>query len=174
MTIKTRLKYLALGLAGSLAVCGGAYAATQSVTANIAFDTVLTLNKTADINFGIVAASTGGDYTITTAGAVSAANGGVIVGGTPQAASITVTGSATQTVAVSTGNYAADNGVTPSAASCNYNGTAIADCDTGQSGLTAPGGAGRTLTVGVTVDVDGTQGAGSSAAPTFDVIVIYG
>ncbi len=174
MTIKTRLKYLALGLIGSVAVCGGAYAATQSVTANMSFDSVLTLNKTQDINFGVVAALTGGTYVISTAGAVTPSNGGVVVGGTPAAASITVTGSATQTVAINTQSYSANNGVTPSAATCNYGGTAIANCDAGDTGLAAPGAGGRTLTVGVTATVDGTQAAGSTAAPTFDVVVIYG
>ncbi len=171
--MKISKKYLALGLLGSFMLSGGAYAATQSVTANMTFDTALTLTKNADIQFGLLKASTAGTYVISTAGVVTPSGGGVVIGGTPAFGQITITGSTTQTVTISTGSYTAAGGVTLSAATCNYNGAAIANCDTGGTGLAAPG-AGKVLKLGVTAAADGTQAAGATPAPTFVVTVIYG
>jgi hypothetical protein len=171
--MKLSTKYLALGLAVSLLTSSGAYAATQSVTANMSFDSVLSLTKNADINFGTVKASQAGTYTISTASVVTPSGGGVVVGGTPAYGQITIVGSSSQTVAISTGTYTANNGVTPSAAMCSYDGAAASACDTPLTGLAAPG-AGKVLKLGVTAAADGTQIAGSTAAPTFVVTVIYG
>jgi Domain of unknown function (DUF4402) len=167
-------KYLGFTALTGLIVSGIAYAATQSVTANATFDSALTLTKNADINFGLLKAATSGTYVISTAGVITPSGGGVVVGGTPVAGSVTITGSATQTVAISTSGYTADAGVTPSAATCNYNGSPIANCDTGGTGLAAPTGSGKTLLLGVQIVADGTQTAGSTAAPTFVVTVVYG
>ena len=105
------------GVTGIMAT--SAYAATENVTANIAFDATLTIVKEADIDFGTVLASTADTYTIDTAGAVTAAGSGATVAGSP-----------------------------------------------------APG-SGKTLLLGVEAVVDGTQAAGATAAPTFDVVVNY-
>lgn len=154
-------------------IAADAQAATQSVTANVTFDAALTLTKVSDINFGIVKASTAGTYVISTAGVVTPSGGGVVVGGTPAAGNITIAGSTTQTVAISTGSYVANAGVTPSAATCAYNGGASTACDTPLTAQTAPG-AGKTLKLGVTAVSNGTSAAGTTAAPTFTVTVIYG
>lgn len=167
-------KYLSLAAAASLLVSGVAYAATQSMTANATFDSALVLTKNADINFGVLKAATSGTYVIGTNGTVTPSNGGVLISGTPAYGQITITGSATQTIAISTGSYVANAGVTPSVATCNYNNVAIADCDAGGTGLTAPGAGGKVLKLGLTITADGTQTAGSTAAPTFVVTVIYG
>ena len=155
-----------------LALSHDAGAVTQSVTANIAFDNAITLTKNSDINFGIVRAATADTYTITTAGVVTAGGGATnLLGGTLAAGNITIAGSSTQTVAISAGSYVANNGVTPSAATCAYNGGAAAACSlTAQA---APA-AGKTLLVGVQVSASGAQAAGTSAAPTFVITVIYG
>lgn len=169
--MKTKLA-LAAGVAAVGLLCSAyAMAATQSVTANIAFDTAISLTKNADINFGSVAALTAGNYTIDTTGAVVAAGGGVWLFGTPAAADITVAGSTTQTIDIVANNYAADNGVTPSDATCSYNGGAEAACGT-LSGVAAPG-AGKTLLIGAKVTVDGTQASGTAETPTFDIVVTY-
>jgi hypothetical protein len=172
--MKSCAMYLGLAAAGSLLFGGIAYAASQSMTANAAFDSALTLVKDADINFGVLKAGAVGTYVIDTTGAVAASNGGQSIGGTPVAGQITITGSPTQTVAISTGSYTANAGVTPSAATCVYNSVAIANCDTGGTGLTAPGTDGKVLKLGLTINADGTQAAGSTAAPTFVVTVVYG
>ena len=172
--MKLSKKYLALAIAAGVLAAGGAHAATQSVTANMAFDALLTLTKNNDINFGTVAALTSGTYTISTAGVVTPTLGGIVIGGTPAAGQITITGSATQTISISTGAYVANNGVTLSGATCGYNGAAGVACDTPLTGLAAPGAGGRILRLGVQAAADGTQAAATSAAPTFTVTVIYG
>ncbi|MGE3623110.1 MAG: DUF4402 domain-containing protein [Bdellovibrionales bacterium] len=166
--LKTR--YLIAALLGSTAIASAAYAATQTVTANIKFDTPLTITKNSDINFGYVKAATAGKYVVNTAGTVTASNGGVSLGGTTQAGSLTISGSPTQAIDISAGNYVANNGVTPSAATCAYNGGPASACLLNSQ--PAPG-AGKTLLLGVTAAVNGTQAAGTSAAPSFDVVVNY-
>ncbi len=102
--IKIGKKYLVLGILASFVSSGGAYAATQSVTANMTFDTALSLTKNADIQFGFLKAATAGTYVIDTTGAVTPSGGGVVIGGTPAFGQITVVGSTTQTVAISFGD----------------------------------------------------------------------
>ncbi|HVY13480.1 MAG TPA: DUF4402 domain-containing protein, partial [Alphaproteobacteria bacterium] len=119
-----------------------ALAATQTVTASVKFDTPLTITKNADINFGIVKALQAGTYTISPAGAISASGGGVVLGGTPQAASLTIAGSTSQLIDISVNNYVANLGVTPSAATCSYNNGTAAACSLNSQ---AAPGAGKTL-----------------------------
>ena len=171
--MKINVKYLVLGLVGSMFMCGGALAAIQSVTANMAFDAALSLTKNADINIGTVKASQVGTYAINTVGVVTPSGGGVLIGGTPAFGQITIVGSSSSPVTISTGSYVADHGVTPSAATCSYDGAAAVACDTPLTSLAAPG-AGKVLKLGVTAATDGTAAAGSTAAPTFMVTVIYG
>ena len=167
---KARFLVLALGTTALLAA-SEAWAATQSVTANIAFDTPLNLTKTADINFGTETAANASTYQITTAGAVTTTAGtGAYLYGATHAGSITIAGPTADTLTISAGGYTANNGVTPSNASCAYNGgAAVTPCS--YAAAVAPG-AGKTLLLGVTVAADGTQAAGTSAAPTFTVTVV--
>jgi hypothetical protein len=151
--------------------CGQAMAATQSVTANIAFDTPLAITKNSDIQFGTVKAGAAATYTISTAGTITAAGSGVWLLGTPAPGSLTISGSNTQTIDISVGSYSANGGVTPANATCSYNGGAAGTCAI--TGAMAPG-VGKTLLLGVDAVVDGTQAAGATAAPTFVVTVIYG
>jgi len=169
MRINKPLTVIAIGVAGLLGI-GQAWSATQSVTANIAFDTPLTLTKTSDINFGTVTAANASTYRISTAGAVSTVSGtGTQIYGTTSAGSITITGSASDTITISAGSYTANNGVTPSNATCSYKGAAATAClVTG-----AAPGSGTPLLLGVDVAADGTQAAGSTAAPTFVMSVTY-
>jgi hypothetical protein len=149
---------------------------TESTTTNfpenasIGFDVGLALNKNSDINFGTVTAANASTYRISTAGAVSTVSGsGTQIYGTTSAGSITISGSSSDTITISAGSYTANNGVTPSNATCSYNGSAATPCPvTG-----APPGAGTPLLIGVDVAADGTQAAGSTAAPTFVMSVTY-
>lgn len=156
-----------------LLVSDSVAAATQSVTANASFDVVLSLVKDSDISFGTLKAATGATYVIDANGTVTPSGAGRVVGGTPAHGQITITGSATQTIAIGTGSYTANGGVTPSAATCNYDSSLIANCDAGGAGLAAPGGAGKILKLGVTIVTDGNQTAGTTAAPSFVVSVVY-
>lgn len=167
---RTLRSLLMTGILTGALFSGNAIAVTQSVTANIAFDTALSITKNADITFGTVAASANGDnYTISTAGAVTVGQGTWLFG-TPAAANLTIIGSASQLINTSVGSYTANNGVTPSNATCAYNGGGSGSCSI--TGAAAPG-AGKTLLIGATVTADGTQTAGETAAPTFVVTVVY-
>jgi hypothetical protein len=147
---------------------------TLSQTASLGFDLALTVDTVVDINFGVVKALTSGDYTINTSGAVTAANGGVFISGTPVAGGMKIHGSSAQTINISVGSYAAGGiggGVTLSNATCSYNGGAAAACSL--SSQAAPTSAGKTLLLGVKATVNASQTAGSAAAPSFTVTVIY-
>lgn len=171
--MKGKLSLIAGVAAAGLLCSSYAMAATQAVTANIAFDTAISLTKNADINFGSVAAVTAGDYTIDTAGVVTAGGGGVWLFGTPVAADINIVGSTTQAINITVGGYTAGGiggGVVPSAATCKYDGGAEAACPL--NAQAAPG-AGKTLKVGVKVTVDNAQTSGSAATPSFTVTVLY-
>jgi len=136
----------------------------------IGFDSALAMTKNSDINFGTVSALKVSTYRISTVGLVSTVSGtGTPLYGTTAAANIQISGSATDGITISAGGYTANNGVTPSNAKCSYNGGAAAAC--AMTGV-APG-AGRTLLVGVDVAADGTQAAGTAAAPTFTITVAY-
>jgi len=170
---KTMKQKCALRLAvaaAALLFSADAMAATQSVTANLAFDSPLVLTKNSDINFGTVIAGTASTYTITTAGTVTATGSGQTLYGTKAAASITIAGSATDTVNISVGGYTAQGGVTPANATCAYNGGTAGSCTiTGA----AAAGTGKSLLIGVDATVDGTQAAGAKATPSFTVTVTY-
>lgn len=170
--MRTKLLIAALAIAiPGIAIAPAAFSATQSVTANIRFDTPMTLNKTADINFGSVTAGSASTYRISTAGAVSTVSGtGAALFGTTQAASITIAGSPTQTLNISVAGYTTQGGVTPSNARCAYNGGAEQACS--YAAAAAPA-AGKVLLVGADVAADGTQVAGATATPTFTVTVVY-
>ena len=168
--MKHNMKLALVAFTALTALSYEALAATQSVTANISFDTPITLTKNADISFGTVTAGVADTYTITTAAVVTAAGAGQWLGGTKTAGDITIAGSTTQTVNISAGSYTANNGVTPQNAKCAYNGGAEVACSI--VGAAAPG-AGKTLKLGTEAVVNGTQAAGSSAAPTFVVTVVY-
>jgi hypothetical protein len=161
---------LAVAITG-LMTAGSAYAATQSVTADIAFDTPLTLTPVANIQFGTVKAAQVGTYVISTAGAVTPSAGGVWLYGTPSAGQLTVAGSTTQTITISTGSYVAQGGITPSAATCKYGAASAAACDGGLS-VAAPG-SGTTLLLGVQAVSDVTPAAGATATPSFTVTAVY-
>lgn len=166
--ISSRLVLAALCV---VAVPFSANAATQSVTANMAFDSPVSLTPVQDIDFGTVAAGTAETYVIDTAGTVTAGTASNILYGSTQAGEITVSGSTSQQVDISAGNYTANGGVTPSAATCKYGAGSEVACNT-LTGATAPG-ASTTLLIGVSATSNTSPTAGGSAAPTFDITVAY-
>lgn len=164
-----RLSLLILAVIGFLPT-HSAWAATQTVVANISFDTALSIVKGKDISFGTLKASQSGTYTLSTSGSVIASDNGVWFGGSPQPGSVTIAGSTTQAINISANNYAASNGVTPSGATCSYNGGPSIPCSLASQ---EPPGLGKVLLLGVTVVVDGSQAMGSTATPSFEVVVTY-
>jgi len=171
MKLKSVLRVSAIALvAGFLPVA--AHAVTQTVTANIAFGTPITFGGTPAIQFGTVRALTAETYNIDTAGTVTANTSPTnILYGTTSAASMTISGSTTQAINITANNYQANGNVTPSAAVCRYNAGTAAACST-LTAQTAPG-ASTALLVGVTVAATAVPIDGATAAPTFDIVVVY-
>lgn len=164
---------LIIVMAGLVFSQGAMAGQNQVVTANISFETPLSLIPNSDIYFGTVKALQAGTYAIDTSAAVTPGGGGVWLFGTPLAGNVSIIGSATQVVDISVGSYTANNGVTPSAATCNYNGGGEVPCTNGlMTGAAAPG-AGKTLLLGVLATVDGTQAHTTSATPSFTLTVLY-
>jgi hypothetical protein len=171
VSVRSKARIVAiLALLGIFGAPGGALAGSLSTNCTIGVDTALSLTLNSDINFGKVKAGTADTYTISTAGAVSHAGSGAELYGSTSAGSVTIVGSTSRTINISVGSYTANNGVTPQSATCNYNGGGSGTC--ALSGAAAAG-AGKTLLLGVQAVVDGTQTAGTSAAPTFVVTVVY-
>lgn len=165
----TTQRLLAYMCAAAL-ISSNALAVTESVTAHIAFDTTLGLNEEEAMDFGVVKAAQSGTYALSTGGVITPGGGGVWLSGTPTPADITISGSTTQTINISVGNAASDNGVSIGTFVCDYNGGGSGSCTI--NGAAAPG-AGKTLLVGATATVDGSQAAGETAEPTFDVVAVY-
>lgn len=148
----------------------GVSAATQTMTARVAFASVLTISSVSDLSFGDVAADSSGTYTLSPSGSLVTSDGGVALGGDVHAGTMTISGSQTQSINIVATNYATSQGVTPSDATCSYSGGPVGSCT--MSGLAAPG-TGSTLLVGAKLVADGTQTAGTQATPTFDIVVTY-
>ena len=169
--MKMQQIFAALSVAAiALVIVPDAWSATQSVTANIRFDTPLSLNKTADIDFASVQAGVADTYTISPTGVTSHSGAGAYLFGSPHAASITVAGSATQTLSISAGSFVASAHVTPANATCKYGAAAAGSCTI--PAAAAPG-AGTTLLVGVDATATAATTAGTAEAPTFVMTVVY-
>jgi hypothetical protein len=165
--MKTRITFLLFSL---LLTGQPGNAVAIPLSANIAFDAALALTNKTDIGFGFAKAAQSGVYSISPTGSVTASNNGVWIGGESHAGSVMIAGSNTQSVNISIDDYISSNGVTPSAVTCSYNGDSSAPCSLFSQ---VPPGAGKPLLLGITLTVDGTQTAGTTATPSFDVIVIY-
>jgi Domain of unknown function (DUF4402) len=178
-------KYLALGVLGALAASSAAYATapvnSQTVTATVTFKTALNLSVNAGMDFGEIAAGTSGVYVLNSnTGAVSITTPGEIIGGSPHAGSLTVTGDGVASpasgsdVTISVGSYIASADVTLSAATCTYGTVHDTACDsgaplaTGQTALTT----GTTFTVGATATVTGSAAVGVES-PSMVVTITY-
>jgi hypothetical protein len=147
-----------------------AWCASLTMSIDIAFASSLSFSNIKNVNLGVIKAEQPGTYQITPTGTVTTSNNGGWLGGSQNAGSMTIVGSDTQSININVTNYIADRGVTPSAATCSYNGGASSPCALSNQ---PPPSAGKELRLGLTVAVDGTQTPGTSATPTFDIIVNY-
>jgi hypothetical protein len=157
-----------------LVPCNYVWALTQSITANVAFATPLSVSTVVNANFGSVSAGVASTvYAITPAGSISVTSGpGVSIDATAAVpASFTVIGSSSQTFTATAASYVAAGGVTPSLATCAYNSGGTHACDGSQS-YSDPG-AGKTLAMGLTITTTGSEADGATAAPTFVMTLVY-
>ncbi len=148
-------------------------AAEQTVTANVAFDLPLTLSYFASAAVGTVRAGVADVYTVIPNSGTYAQNdqNNILYGAAGSFIDMFVSGSATQTIAFSVGNYSGNNGVTPSAATCSYDDAPAVSCNS--LSAQSPPSLGKSLFIGYTLTVDGSQSAGDSVDTTFDVTVAY-
>ena len=128
---------------------------TPTVSANAVFITPLAATVNNNASFGYLKAATGGTYVLSTADVVTASAGGVTIGGTPLAASLSITGSGTQLIDVIVTFGAAVSGVTPSLPRCLYGAGSETACDVAMTGLGAPTSGGTTLLIGMKIVADG-------------------
>lgn len=168
MNIMLKPGWKAVGLSAVL-LPSIAVGVTQTMSVHVNFSEMLETKKISDLNFGILKANTPATYTLTTDGVVKAKGSGEVVGGTPQAGGITISGSTTQNLDIVAGNYIKNNDVTPSNAYCSYDGGAAAPC--ALTAVTAPG-SGKKLLIGLDIDV-GKNIMGFFATPTFDISINY-
>ncbi len=169
--MRRSLKVTLVAAAVSLTAISGAYAATQTLSANVTFVTPISFTSPVNVEFGyITTGASGRTFTIDTTGTVGGASALTDYLNGASAGSVNIVGSATQAIDITAGNYVANGGVTPSAAVCAYDGGAEGACTlTNQA---APG-AGKALLVGLQIDTTGTSNDGDTAAPTFDIVVTY-
>jgi hypothetical protein len=146
------------------------YAASQYVGVHMLFANALNITNVAPISFGTLLAGHAGTFVLSSQGVVTGTDQNAILGGATAAGSMTISGSPTQSISISAANYSSDNGVTPSEATCSYDGGSESLCDL--EGLVPPS-SGKVLLLGVKIDVDGSQAIGTSAEPSFDVVVNY-
>jgi hypothetical protein len=180
--------YLGATATYTSAATAGSYIPTFTISANydanaatalpqtgaIGFDVPVSIDTVTNINIGHVKALTAGTYTINTAGVVTPGGGGQVLYGTPNAGSFLIHGSSTDTISINVTSYTTGGiggGVTLSAPTCSYNGGAPVAC--ALSTQAAPTSAGKTLLLGITVTVNASQTANTTATPTFTVTVVY-
>jgi len=175
---RTLKKYLTIGIpiiALSGFAVSNANAITQSISATVTFLTPLSITTVVNANFGYVTAAVASTvYALDTANTVTVTSGpGASVGGTPASASMKILGSATQTIDISVGGYTTDHTVVPSLAVCKYGGASQVLCtDATMTGAAAPGAAGTTLGLGMTITAANVAD-GTVATPSFTVTVVY-
>ena len=161
-----------LACATTLMGAGSAFALTQTVTASIKFLSDLTVTPVASPNFGYVKAGQAGVYALNTAGTLTPSGGGVVEGGTPVVGNYLIKGSASQLINITDGNYVANGASTPSAGRGKYGAGAEVAC-TGMNGLAAPGAAGTTLLVGLTITTTAAGVDNQTDTPHFDLTIVY-
>lgn len=172
--IRTRRAACLLGLVacGPAAACTASLpqTCTTSFSSLVRFDAPITLAKQSDIAFGTVLAGRAATYTISPDGTVSTGDGQWLAGPT-SGGRILITGSTAQAINVNTSNYVADGGVSLVNATCAYGNAAAVSC--AMNGVAAPGSGGKLLRIGIDAIVGSPRAAGTGAAPSMVVYVVY-
>jgi len=171
MQTKKILMTSVIVVTAALAGVGGAYAATQTVTATIKFLTDLTIAQVTAPNFGYVKAAQVGTYVLDTTGAITPSGGGVVEGGVPAAGNYLIKGSGSQIINISTGGYTVSGASTPSAATCKYGAGAAAACTL--VGQAAPTAGGTTLLMGLQIATTAAAIDGQTDTPSLTLTVVY-
>jgi len=161
------LKVFFIGIMGLLSAMPG-LAATQTVTAHIAFASPGSATKSSDVNFGAIKADAVGAHTITPDGVVTSGGQSIPVGETPTASNIMIMGGTDQAINISVAQYTG-GGVSPQNATCTYGDHPGGPCEIIDA---SPPGKGTPLRLGVQAILNGAQFVGAPS-PSFTVTITY-
>ncbi len=155
-----------------LMLATAAYAAVESVTAEVTFAGPISMVAVNQLQFGVIDEALNLEViTIDTADGVSGTGLPLMIQGTPLAADLTITATAGPTLSILVDAIVPGAGYTLTVFRCKYAAEAEADCDVGGYTATAVG-ASATLKIGATLTGDNTATAGN-ADGSFNVTVVY-
>lgn len=160
-----KMKFAVAGAVIAAAMAStGAQAATANADARVEILTPVTIVKTSDLDFGLIATSGAGTVAVAQSGGAKSCTGAVTcVGTTGVLASFNVTAVTGQTVAVSVGNTSlvGPTGSVAMPAALRLAGTGVTVTGAGlNTGTYTSAATAKTITVGGTVTVGATQLAG--------------
>ena len=148
-----------------------AYAAVQTVTAEVEFANPVSFGTVTALKFGILDVGLLDTESITIGtDDLPSGDTGRIIGGTQAAADLTVTAEASQTISIQVSNISNNTGYTLGSFTCNYNSDADTACQA--SAYTQTSVASATLWVGATLTGTGTAIPGPFNG-SFDVTIAY-
>jgi hypothetical protein len=161
----------ATAITGVCLASTAAYATTLSVNANVTFVDTITIAENNALNYGLINTTmvAGDTVAIDTADTV-ADSGSRVVGGTQQAADLTVTATVGQSTNIMVNNVVNGTGYSLATWRCKYDVGAETACD--GTGMNVTSVASGTLKVGATLTGNGSDVAGP-ANGSFDVVIAY-
>lgn len=152
---------------------GQAKSFTQTMHAEVAFETPLKLAVVTMPDFGTVIATEGETYILSTSGRVMASDGTNVSRGNESAGQMMITGASDQTIGITVDNYVSGSGITPSKAMCQYGKMPATSCnDNSLSAAIAPGTVGTSLFLGVQIEA-ALEAHNKAELPGFDVTIVY-
>jgi Mat/Ecp fimbriae major subunit len=154
---------LASAIVAAAMVSGAANAATANADATVQILTPVTVTKTADLDFGLIATSGAGTVVVNEVSAAKSCSGAVTcVGAAGVLGSFNVSSASGQVISVSVGNATLALAGQPSMpASLRLAGTGVSTVPTGNAGSYTSGAAAKAVNVGGTLTVGAAQGAGT-------------
>lgn len=167
-----------LGVAGAFAV-DTAMAATENVNAEVTFVAPVSLTEVNSLKFGFLSTAIGNGETVIvgTDDTVTGTGASDAIGGTAEAAEVTVSSSASQGLSILVNNIVSSSSsqYTLGSFQCSYNAATATDCSTAAINVTAPGSGSDsvTLLIGATLTVSSASLTAGADNGSFDVVVNY-
>lgn len=163
----------------SIATIDIATADTENVAAEVSFVSPVSLTEVNSLKFGFVDTSianaatliVGTDDTLSGTGSTS------VIGGTTEAAEVTVSSEASQGLSIQVNNISSSSNsyYTLGSFQCSYNSASATDCSTSAINVTAPGSGANSvaLLIGATLTVASASISAGADNGSFDVVVTY-
>ena len=165
--------------AASIAAMNVATAATENVAAEVTFVTPVSLSEVNSLKFGLVDTSIGNTETLIvgTDDTLDGTGSSSVIGGTTEAAEVTVSSAASQGLSIQVNNITASSNsyYTLGSFTCSYNGATATNCSTSAINVTAPGSGSNSvaLLIGATLTVASASISAGADNGSFDVVVAY-